>query len=181
MISLDRLREAGILKNLPEIRAAIIGQWERLAGGRWAAETDTTEILEPLHERIRTLELPLGPVTSVTSVKERSFDDATDWADLAALAATSYRLDGEGRRLMKRGGFWRDEVELVYSGGYADDTAPGDILEALVLQARFMAERHAAGKIALAQQAAKDATTTYLRADYHPLFMETAKRHRRLT
>ena len=184
MISTSKIKTATGESNsdvLRALRSQVLGQWEALAGGRWARVEGHVEVIEPLHERIHTIYLELGPVTALTTVKERHGIDATGWDDLAAADLADYRLDGDGRRLIRRAGFFATEIEVTYTGGYEDDGSPGDIVEALLLQARFLRERNSGGKIVMASQSVGDAMTTYLKADYHPAFREAAQRHRRLT
>lgn len=183
MISATRLRDAipGIGSgDVSAARAQVIAQWEALAFGKWAWAENHVEVVEPFDDYAKTLHLELRPVDTIITVKERSIQAIDDWADITALDASVYAPRADGR-LIRRQGDWLDEVEVTYTGGYPDDEAPADILEALILQARYNQERHQGEKLVTSQTAAKDATVSFLRADYHPLFMATAKRHRRVT
>ena len=179
MLSLTDLRaglelDAKSDHDLPGIRAEVVAQWEALTCRRWDRVVGHVEEIESSVDTITTLFPEIRPVETLTSVE---YWDGSAWA---AYATTAYRLSATGTIERLGGEVWKRLVRITYTGGHADGSEPADVRQALIVQAKFLRGRLAPSEITLKSKAIKDASSVYERATYHPLFAETAKRHRRL-
>lgn len=79
----------------------------------------------PTGPESRWLDLPVAPIESITSVKQRyGWDTSWDDSDILLTADTDYIADNEAGILIRPvGSLWYPEpqcIQVVYTGGYAD-------------------------------------------------------------
>ncbi len=172
-------------ERLPFEVDAIVAVWERETGGLWDRRVGLVEVRSPFHENGTRIWLRLGPVETLTEVAE-----SQDGAEFTALESTSYAL--QGRLLRRLSGTFAPYVRITYTGGYvetppavvppavAQHQTPHDIVQALVLQLQFARTRLSPDKLAVSSLAIESGQTTFLAADFHPVFLAAVKRHRRL-
>lgn len=174
MISLSRLRDA--LGTKPEddpkvelIRAEVIAQWDSATNRSWQLET----VVEKFYpECTNYIYLNKFPVTGITLVRER-VKTSTTWT---TIPSTAYiQMDSNG--LEKITGNFSEVVEVSYSGGYSETTAPAEIVKALETQARFLSERLSDAKIIVKSQNFEGGGGVLEDAEQHPFFKKIAKRY----
>lgn len=180
MISLARLRRDLQVSPdqedaLADARASAVALWEQATDRLWALRTGFVEEIRPKITAEDTLRLRLSPVSSLSLVEERAAGES-DWE---TLDASDYVLQAPDR-LRRLDGFWAPEVRVTYSGGYAEDTAPADVLLALVAQMRFQSVRLGQDRIAVRGQTVQGGGATFLEDGFLvPFFSKLADRHRR--
>ena len=86
-------------------------------------------------------------------------------------------MDSNG--LEKITGNFNEVVEITYSGGYTETTAPAEVVKALETQARFLSERLSDAKIIVKSQNFEGGGGVLEDAELHPFFKKTAKKHLR--
>lgn len=182
MITVAELRER-VLANashetlLAGLRSAVVALWEAKTAGKWDYVASEQIVLRPDNGRVKSIWLPRRPVASVTTVEERGEGSST-WTTLETddfvIANNS---TGEIERINT---FWAANLRVTYSGGYTATTCPGDIKEALIIQARYMLERYDGEKLTVRGQSFGKGAVSFLEAaDMHPLFKSIAALHRR--
>ncbi len=197
MIKTTTLRsELGVIKGranedtLPRLRNAVIALWESRTNRLWSARTGRTmefRVTHPLTERA--LFLDLYPVSAVTSVEQRfapqirqgSWTSGASDDDWETVDADNYFLREDTGQLERFNGHWDGLVRVTWDGGYADDEAPADIIESLILQAQFMVARWDPSKIAITSQGFEGGSTSFITGDVHPMFKKLSRHYRRLT
>ncbi len=182
MIPLSDLRERLELQprddqRLVGLRDAVVGLWEQETGRPWLRREDYVQTIRP-RDYTRKIWLALRPVESVTKVEE--ILSGSDWTE----------LDSEGwlfvePTIEKLSSYFRRLVRVTYTGGVvaepedAEAKTPADIREALILQARYLVDRHSGENAILRSKAFEKGSTSFLSADLHPLFKKTAQLHAR--
>lgn len=196
MIKITTLRsELGVLKGranedlLPRLRNAVIALWESRTSRQWSLRTGRTKefrIIHPLSDR--TLHLDLYPVAAITSVEERFAPQKSigSWTrgideDYEVVDTDQYFVREDIGTIERFNDNWKGLVKVTWDGGYADDTAPGDILEALILQAQFMVARWDPSKIAITSQGFESGSTSFITGDTHPQFKKLARYYMKRT
>jgi hypothetical protein len=151
------------------LRDVVVSLWEDHTRRKWSKDTVTKQFIirRPLTDR--TLFLNLYPIVAVVSVK-----DGASQADLEVVTPTDYFVDHDAGTIERFGSNWNTVVEVNWTGGYeeVDDMA---IREALIVQARFLLNRHSDDKIAMASQGFQGGSSSFLAADLHPFFKRVAR------
>ncbi len=186
MISLKYLRQSFAFSPKEEAKtvagiAAAVDLWESVTRGLWKARTNYVETVQPGAPTCRSLFLRLSPVTAIATVQERG-----SWGDHGAVS-----IDGDWetlttddfvlltpRELVRaRAGSWSPFVKVTYSGGYADDAAPDDVLRAIAVQVAFDAKRNDDFRIVTSSQNFEGGAGVFLDSRAHPMFTAAARRH----
>lgn len=181
MISLARLRRDLQVTpdqedSLADTKASVVALWEQVTNRLWASRTGYVEEIRPTITTEDTLRLRLSPVSAVTLVEERAAGSST-WD---AVDSTDYAVQAPDR-LVRLTSVWGPEVRVTYSGGYADDAAPADVLMALVSQMRFQGARLGQDRIAVRGQTVQGGGATFLEDGFlAPFFRKLAARYRRV-
>jgi len=193
MISIAKFREALALPaardaETQRLLASVVSMWELHTNRLWSKRTGYVQRWEGVASTtglsfLKCYPILRSPITEggsgeiLFSLQEQADDDAAP----VAVVATDYRLDtsmGQFRRL--RTNPWRSSLIATYTAGYEDDTAPGDVIEVLFLQAKYWLKRNSPDKVDLASQAFEKGSTTYLTGLLHPAFKELARFRRKL-
>jgi hypothetical protein len=161
-------------QRLLQLRKTVIDLWEAKTQRPWSKATETKVFR---FERIRDTKIFISrrPIT-VTQIRERQMRH-DDWE---ITDSDEYWVDSEKGIIENLVGWWEDLVEVTYDGGYEDDQAPDEILEALVVQAKFLNDRMSDSKVSLATQGFEGGSTSFLNADLHPFFLSVVKSYRQL-
>lgn len=182
MIKLETFRDAvgltaGDELDLKLLRATVISMWEAATKRLWNARTGYEEDINIGAETQtrQSLWLSLWPITTITSIEERDADE--DWETV-----DSDEYTRQGRRQIIRNSatsyrFWKHFVRVTYDGGASE--VDEDIQMALIVQAKFMRTRMAKEQITLQSQNFEGGAGVMLRADFHPLFKQMVKIHKK--
>lgn len=117
------------------------------------------------------------PIQTI-SVSERA-SKSDSWTPLTV--DVDYVYDPKGLIENIRDAAWLKYVKIDYTGGYADDAAPPDVLLALALEVRRSMARNQDSRVVLDSQLISDnGTTKYLDlAQRHPAFLRAVNRYKR--
>lgn len=180
MISTQRLRILVDVtdKNDAEVSLvldAVVSEFETATRRKWSVSTGRLQVLRPGNADNAYLFLDCYPATVVTLVRER--EDGGTWVDL--VEGTDYRVDLRGGMVVNLRDEWLDEVEVTWSGGFANDAAPAEVLYALALEVRRTLARDASEKVALSAEAlSENGTTTFTPAQMrHPAFQRAITKY----
>lgn len=183
MISITRLRDTVKVPTdkeslLASTLAAVIETFERETGLLWRATPEDgreqTIIVDSSGEE--TLFLDHARVDSIDTVEQRS---ATSGSDFEEIAEGDWIQDGR-RGVRSLVGRFRGIVRVTYSGGYANDQAPADIMHAIAMQVQFVLDRTSADKLIVSGVAnPAGGSVSYLAPDFHPLFKRTVDARKR--
>lgn len=180
MISTQRLRTLVDVtdKNDAEVTlvlASVVSEFESSTRRKWTTSTGRLQVLRPDRSFDTYLFLDCYPVTIITLVRER--EDGGEWVDL--VEGTDYRVDLRRGMVVNLREEWLDEVEVTWTGGYANDTAPSDILYSLALEVRRTLSRDASEKVALSSEAlSENGTTTFTPIPMrHPAFQRAITKY----
>jgi len=159
---------------------AVVAQWERLTAKLWKIRSGVTKTFRPTNTDIF-LWIPLLPVTSL-SIKE--WDDDVKFASATTTDPAEYELNAKtgSIRLIKAErdlSRWSHNVEATFSGGYADDAWPEDVVQVCLRQLRYGRVRSNAQRLGIESTAVSTGTTSYMKDTYLPEFLETARAYRR--
>lgn len=182
--------------DLDALVAAVVSQWEELTLRLWLRRVGHVEEIR-VESPITVLRPSLTPIASVSLVEELTIEPGdTPPLNYVTVPAAEYRVaQGKIYRLTSGGHFayWSAlGARITYTGGYYPAVAPGatqtdtpaapsDVLTALYIQAEFLSMRTDQQRLVVAESRSMDGQNTkYLRPDYHPMFLETAARHRRM-
>lgn len=186
MISLPYLRQSFQFSPKEEARAlalidAAVDLWESATRGLWKARTGHSETVQLGASTCGSLFLRLSPVTAIANVEERgSWGDhgvpSID-GDWEALTADDYVLLSPRELKRARSASWSPYVRVSYSGGYANDTAPDDVLRAIAVQVAFDAKRNDDFRLVTSSQNFEGGAGVFLDSRAHPLFTAAARRH----
>lgn len=122
----------------------------------------------------KALWVPLYPIESIAGT-EFYFDDE---AGAEAIDPADIVVDLAAGQIRRASGRWRDVVTWIITGGYTDTNAPADVREALMVQAMFMYARNKPESVAVSALVTPQVgTTSFLKADMHPLFVDAVNTH----
>lgn len=182
MITVSELRkEVGLPperdNELSALRLEVISLFEKMTLCLWNEREDHIETILPsgINDHSIWIELENVVHDDIEYVKEKSLSDST------FTTVTAFKLLPGTRRLVKTdGSTWNEIVEVKYTGGYSSTTCPGDIKRALIIQARYQLERHAAEKLMVSGASVNGATATFHpKAFLHPYFDNICQQYKR--
>lgn len=175
MISLPRLRAVTKSNSdLEFLRDAVVGQWEKATGGLWLRRIGYVQEMT-VPDRTNKVWLSLRPLETLTSVEEREKGSAT-WTtvDSSGYYNDEHRVERIGQD------YFEKNVRFTYTGGYADDTAPEDILNAIATQVQFLQQRLSNEHLISRSRTVGDSQVVFLEsAGQHPYFKQIAQQRRR--
>lgn len=163
--------------------ASAVDQFEKRTNRLWKEREDHVELVRTTHGAARSLFLELWPVAEITKLEVRgAWHDgvsslAGEWEELTP--DEDFMLSAENEVVRIDGLNWPPLVRVTYDGGYTDDEAPEDVLHAIAIQARFIQSRYDGDKLVASSVSMEGGGTNYVSSKAHPLFDDTAKRHRR--
>ena len=182
MISLQKLRTLidVTIENDAEItmiRDAVVQDFKTCTRRFWTSGSYSEE-MKPGFE-CDSLFVRGYPILTIT-VSERD-DKADSWT--ALVADTDYEWNPYGQINNLRDASWLKYVKIDYTGGYADDAAPADVLYALALEIRRILFRDASERIGLDSQLLSDnGTTKYLdNSKRHPMYSRAIEKYKNRT
>lgn len=166
---------------LEALRDMVLAMWEQVTGRPWTRKVGHVETIVRELDQQTLVDLSLLPIETITKVEERVDPAVATWT---TVAATEYELF-YGRALERLTGYWAKRVRVTYTGGYATEptglqqACPPDVLRALLTQAQFTLQRLTGDRVALKSQAFEAGSTSFEKADFHPLFASIAWQRRR--
>lgn len=175
MLKIEDLRRALQLPpdndgELELIREEVVSLWESTTGRLWNIREDHVEEFSLLKNDDSIIWLNLWPIDAVSLVEVREITQSA----YSELAADQYVI-GPENRLRRLNNFWTPNVKVTYDGGYDEDTCPPDVRNVLLLQARFMKERHSNERIFAKGSSMQGGSTQFYEEAYlHPTFKRLA-------
>lgn len=156
------------------IRQGVIKLWEKMTARKWTYVEEDVQSFACMGYVERVLHLSRRPVEEVLEVSGRLVGSKS-WV---VISEDNWLLDNpESGRLELLSVTVPQHYKVIYSGGYV--TAPDDIREVLILQARYLAERYAGDRLFVKGQTTKDGGATFLEdSTLHPAFRSLANTYR---
>jgi hypothetical protein len=168
MIDADDIRAHVQTADPAALAKAVVTMWESRTRRLWQRRELHVLEVEVEHED-DSFWVPLYPIETIV-VKHAG----------VVVAGTEYSIAKGRGRVDAIGGWPGNSLEATVTGGYTKVTAPADARQAMIEQAKFMVSRNPSTIIHLSSQGLNNATTSFLRADMHPLFDAVAGRYERL-
>lgn len=150
----------------------VIGLFENATGGLYNYDDAYVELIFPDEKDVYIFP-KLHPILSLTKIEELI---AGDWelVDPTTYSFTDRKIFDVNLNE------WSYPIRVTYEGGYDETTCPQEIKTALAVQIGFMSDRLDSHKLAVDKLGiSTGATTTFLDADYHPLFKRMVEKYRR--
>lgn len=175
MLKIEDLRKALELPpekdlDLEVLRDEVIALWESVTGRLWNGRDNHVEEFSLLKDDDSIIWLNLWPITEVTKVEVRGITQSA----FTELTDDQYVV-GPENRLRRLNAFWLYNVKVTYKGGYDESTCPSEIRNVLLLQARFMKERHSNERIFAKGSSMQGGSTQFYEEAYlHPSFKRLA-------
>lgn len=151
----------------------------------WKAREDHVQVIRTTHHSAKSVFLDLWPIEEIGTVEiagawvDGGLRPDLEWEELDV--ADFGVIDPTQNELVRLDGLnWTPYIRVTYTGGYADDEAPSDVLRAIAMQARYLTSRYDGERFLQKGQAIEGATVSYEDSKAHPYFLEVAKRLRRI-
>ena len=170
--TLNRILDVTV-ESSPEVRRifdAVVAKFESRTKRKWSTTT-MTQVFEPEPEE-SALFLSVYPVTSVSSVIEK--ESLVDTDPTTLVVDTDVAIQMTEGVLRNQRSAWAKVVSIAYTGGYAIDAAPADVLNALAYETARMLLRNCPDKIVVSRTRIQDGLTDFIDSDKeHPEFLRT--------
>lgn len=153
---------------------AVVDEFKIATRRKWISGSYSTIIRPGLEQPI--LFVDGYPLSSVTVSEREALSDS--WTVLVNDSDYSWTASGMIENI--RDQEWAKYVKIDYSGGYAIDAAPSNVLLGIALEVRRNLARNESGRIVLDSQLISDnGTTKYLDiGQRHPAFVRAIERHK---
>lgn len=170
MISLSRVRQVANLdakddSKLLALKSQVVEQFVQLTGKVWSTYTNRLDYYDLSHEHCRLVPLKVANAT-VSLVEYLSLPDWITFTDDYIVVRDALRSSVDLPMTLR----------VTASGGYADDAAPAQILEAIALQVRFLLERNQTGRVALKSKNFEGGDGVFM--EIHPMYRDAIAQNR---